>query len=152
MAFVPKIIAMVVVLALTLPWVITRMVEYSSELIASIPAKTVTAMQWLRLLDPARFLLFTLILTRVSGLVMTAPIYGTPTSRRRSGCCLAFVWRCWWPPASSAALAPAPGTLIQYLLLVGSELLVGVALGHGGRDSLFGIEVAGTIDRLQRAG
>jgi flagellar biosynthetic protein FliQ len=38
-AFVPKIIAMVVVLALTLPWVITRMVEYSSELIASIPGK-----------------------------------------------------------------------------------------------------------------
>ena len=38
-AFVPKIIAMAVVLALTLPWVITRMVEYSSDLIASIPAK-----------------------------------------------------------------------------------------------------------------
>ena len=30
---------MVVVLALTLPWAIARMVEYSSELIASIPGK-----------------------------------------------------------------------------------------------------------------
>ncbi len=38
-AFVPKIIAMAVVLALTLPWAITRMVQYSSDLIASIPAK-----------------------------------------------------------------------------------------------------------------
>ena len=38
-AFIPKIVAMIVVLALTLPWAIARMVEYSSELIASIPGR-----------------------------------------------------------------------------------------------------------------
>ena len=38
-AFVPKIVAMVVAFALTLPWVISRMVEYSGELITSIPGK-----------------------------------------------------------------------------------------------------------------
>ncbi len=38
-AFVPKIVAMVLVLSLTLPWVIARLVEYSSEVITSIPGK-----------------------------------------------------------------------------------------------------------------
>ncbi len=36
-AFVPKIVAMVMILSFTLPWLITRMIEYSTELIAGIP-------------------------------------------------------------------------------------------------------------------
>ena len=35
-AFVPKIIAMVLALSITLPWVVGRMIEYSSELIGTI--------------------------------------------------------------------------------------------------------------------
>ena len=38
-AFVPKIVAMVAVLALTLPWLIAQMVQYSSELITTIPGR-----------------------------------------------------------------------------------------------------------------
>jgi flagellar biosynthesis protein FliQ len=38
-AFVPKLVAMVLVLSLALPWLITRMVQYSSELIAGIPGR-----------------------------------------------------------------------------------------------------------------
>ena len=36
-AFVPKIVAMVLVLSLTLPWLITRMLQYSTDLISGIP-------------------------------------------------------------------------------------------------------------------
>ncbi len=36
-AFVPKIVAMVVVLGLTLPWVLARLVDYSKDLISGIP-------------------------------------------------------------------------------------------------------------------
>lgn len=36
-AFVPKILVMVLTLSLTLPWLIARMVQYSSELISGIP-------------------------------------------------------------------------------------------------------------------
>jgi len=35
-AFVPKIVAMVMVLSIALPWLITRMMEYSSDLISGI--------------------------------------------------------------------------------------------------------------------
>tara|TARA_B100001123_G_C15045183_1_gene921194 strand:+ start:395 stop:670 length:276 start_codon:yes stop_codon:yes gene_type:complete len=36
-SFVPKFAAMIVALAICLPWLIKRMVEYSQELITSIP-------------------------------------------------------------------------------------------------------------------
>ena len=38
-SFVPKIVAMVAVLGLTLPWLIAQMVRYSSDLITSIPGR-----------------------------------------------------------------------------------------------------------------
>jgi flagellar biosynthesis protein FliQ len=38
-AFVPKLVAMVLILSLTLPWLINRMMQYSSELIAGIPGR-----------------------------------------------------------------------------------------------------------------
>jgi flagellar biosynthetic protein FliQ len=36
-AFVPKIVSMIIALSFSLPWLITRMVEYSRELILNIP-------------------------------------------------------------------------------------------------------------------
>jgi len=36
-SFVPKIVAMVLVLSFTLPWLINEMVRYSQDLIANIP-------------------------------------------------------------------------------------------------------------------
>jgi flagellar biosynthetic protein FliQ len=36
-AFVPKLIVMVLVLSLTLPWLINQMVQYSEDLITQIP-------------------------------------------------------------------------------------------------------------------
>ena len=36
-AFVPKLLVMVLVLSLTLPWLITQMVQYSQDLITAIP-------------------------------------------------------------------------------------------------------------------
>jgi len=36
-AFVPKIVAMMLVLSFTLPWLITQMVRFSSDLITGIP-------------------------------------------------------------------------------------------------------------------
>ncbi len=38
-AFVPKILVMVIVLLLTLPWLIAQMVQYSADLISGIPGR-----------------------------------------------------------------------------------------------------------------
>ena len=37
-AFVPKLIAMVLALGISLPWILTRLIEYSRELISNIPS------------------------------------------------------------------------------------------------------------------
>jgi flagellar biosynthesis protein FliQ len=37
-AFVPKLVVMVLVLSLSLPWLINQMVQYSEDLITQIPA------------------------------------------------------------------------------------------------------------------
>ncbi|MCH7988767.1 MAG: flagellar biosynthesis protein FliQ [Planctomycetes bacterium] len=37
-SFVPKIVAMLVTLLIVLPWAMTRMIEYSTNLIREIPA------------------------------------------------------------------------------------------------------------------
>lgn len=38
-AFVPKLIVMVVVLSFTLPWLISHMLQYSTDLIGGIPGR-----------------------------------------------------------------------------------------------------------------
>lgn len=38
-AFVPKIIAMLVTLSLALPWLVTMMLQYAHDLIAGIPGR-----------------------------------------------------------------------------------------------------------------
>ena len=38
-AFVPKFVAMVIVLSLTLPWLISRMLEYSTGMISQFPGR-----------------------------------------------------------------------------------------------------------------
>ena len=38
-AFVPKIVAMVLALSIALPWLIARMLQYSIDLIAGIPGR-----------------------------------------------------------------------------------------------------------------
>ncbi len=38
-SFVPKIVAMMVVLSFALPWLVTRLMEYTQELIGGIPGR-----------------------------------------------------------------------------------------------------------------
>jgi flagellar biosynthesis protein FliQ len=39
LAFVPKIVVMLLVLSISLPWLISRMVQYTSTLIGGIPGR-----------------------------------------------------------------------------------------------------------------
>ncbi|HUT10840.1 MAG TPA: flagellar biosynthesis protein FliQ [Thermoguttaceae bacterium] len=39
LAFIPKIVAMIIALSLMLPWLVARMLQYSTELIERIPTR-----------------------------------------------------------------------------------------------------------------
>jgi len=102
-------------------------------------------MAWLAQFDFGRFLVFTLVLSRVSGLVMTAPVLGTIAMPRHVRMILAVtIAALVFPLQWGASLAEPSGTLV-YLILVGGELLVGVCLGLGVHILLTGTLLAGQL-------
>jgi len=102
-------------------------------------------MDWLAQLDVDKFLLFTLVLSRVSGLVATAPIYGGQEVPVHVRALLAFALAVLIAPTQWGVSIQYPGTILNYLVFVGGELLVGVSLGLGITILFSGVQLAGEM-------
>jgi flagellar biosynthetic protein FliR len=102
-------------------------------------------MTWLYELGLQQFLVFTLVLTRVSGLVATAPIYGSGEVPPQIRVLLAFALSLVVAPSQIGAAVPFPETLLNWLVLAGGELLVGAALGLGVQILFQAGQVAGQL-------
>ena len=102
-------------------------------------------MDWLRQLDTEKFLLFTLVLTRVSGLTMTAPIYGTKDVPMQVRVFLALALAMLIAPSQWNVSVEYPGNVLNYLVFLGAELLVGLCLGLGVVILFSGIHLAGQM-------
>ena len=82
-------------------------------------------MSWLQLPDFHLFLIFTLVLTRLSGLVMSVPIFGTPEIPMQIRALLAFALTLLITPTQLGVIVSAPDTLIGYVIILASELAMG---------------------------
>lgn len=102
-------------------------------------------MDWLNQLNVDKFILFTLVFIRVSGLTMTAPIYGSKDVPMRVRALLALSLALLIMPSQWNAAAVYPGDTLSYLVLIGGELVVGTCLGLGITIIFYGIELAGEI-------
>jgi flagellar biosynthesis protein FliR len=102
-------------------------------------------MDWLNQLNVDKFIAFTLVLTRVSGLTMTAPIYGSKDVPMRVRALLALALAVLIMPSQWNAVVPYPGTTLNYLVIVGGELVVGTCLGLGIMVLVHGMDLAGEI-------
>ncbi len=102
-------------------------------------------MLWSTELSIHQFLTFTLVLVRVSTLVMVAPIFGTSDVPARVRALLAVALALLIVPLELAKTTPQPDTLVGYLLLVGSEALIGLTLGLGVLVLFSGMHVAGQV-------
>lgn len=91
------------------------------------------------------FLTFTLVLVRVSSLVMIAPIFGSLAVPLRVRALLALALSLLIAPLELEKSTPQPDTLVGYLVLVGAETLVGISLGLGVLVLFSGMQVAGQI-------
>ncbi|MEX0936805.1 MAG: flagellar biosynthetic protein FliR [Pirellulales bacterium] len=91
------------------------------------------------------FLIFTLVLARVSGLVMTAPIYGTQDVPVRVRALLAVALAMLIAPLHVGGFSIQINSLVAYAVLIGGELIIGLVLGMGIRILFSGIQVAGQI-------
>lgn len=102
-------------------------------------------MDWINQIDAGKVVLFTLVLSRVSGLLATAPLLSTPESPMQFRALLAAALSMLVLPAQWNVSIPEPGSLVHFLVLFGSELLIGLCLGLGLMILFSGIQLAGQL-------
>jgi flagellar biosynthetic protein FliR len=93
----------------------------------------------------AQFVLFVLVLTRISGLIMTAPVFGTRSAPMRVRAFLALSLALIITPLQESAAFAPPQNLIQMLLMLGHELMLGLALGLAVMILFAGLQLTGQI-------
>ncbi len=96
-------------------------------------------------LDADKFLLFTLVLTRVSGLTMTAPVFGAKDAPARVRALLALAIALLILPTQWHVPVDDPGTTVNYLVFLAAELLIGLCLGLGMVILFAGLQIAGAL-------
>ena len=102
-------------------------------------------MDWLGQLDSGKLLLFTLVLTRTSGLLVTAPLLGAAEAPATVRALLSFTLAVLVMPTQWHAAYASPAGVPDFALVVGGELLVGLSLGLGLAVFLAGIQMAGEL-------
>ncbi len=102
-------------------------------------------MPWLEWLGVEKFLLFTLVLTRVSGLLMTAPIFGAKDAPARVRALFAFAIALLILPTQWHVSFAYPGTTLNYMVFLAAELLIGLCLGLSMVILFGGLQIAGAL-------
>ena len=104
----------------------------------------------LALLTVEKFLVFTLVLTRTSGLLMASPIFGSTQAPATVRALISLALAVLIMPSQWFAALPYPGSLLVYVVILASELMIGVVLGLGITILLSGMQMAG--DLMSRVG
>jgi flagellar biosynthesis protein FliR len=102
-------------------------------------------MTWLLSQYWTLFLVFTLVLARVGGLVMTAPVFGTGEIPLQVRALLAVALAALVSPLETLQVAHPPQGIADYALLIGGESLLGVTIGMGIRLMFSGLHLAGQV-------
>jgi len=90
-----------------------------------------------------------LVLARVTGFVITAPVFGSLDVSVRTKAGLVALLSLVFFPLAAAQYRGAPASLSVCLILAGTELLAGMALGFGAQIILVGFQVAGELIGVQ---
>jgi flagellar biosynthesis protein FliR len=102
-------------------------------------------MPWVNQLVAPLLVTFVLVLTRVGGLVMSAPIFGTSDIPVRVRAFLAIALAVLITPLQVHQTSTMPTSVIDLGLLMVAELIVGLVLGLGITLLFSGIQIAGQI-------
>ncbi|MEX2092672.1 MAG: flagellar biosynthetic protein FliR [Pirellulales bacterium] len=99
----------------------------------------------LEVLLASRFMIFTLVLGRISGMVVIAPIFGTLTLPRQVRALLAVALALLVTPVYLNTTLPPVSDVATYAHLMANEVAIGLLLGLGVTIMFSGIQVAGQI-------
>ena len=98
--------------------------------------------------DASQLLAFILVLVRVSGIILTAPVFGSSSTPPQIKVVLSFMLALILYPFIPQ-ITVFPDRPDHYILLIFSELLIGAVLGIIGRFLFGAVEFAGTIIGFQ---
>jgi flagellar biosynthesis protein FliR len=99
----------------------------------------------LEVLLVSRFMVFTLVLARISGMIVIAPLFGTLTLPRHVRAFLAVTMTLLVTPVYLNTSLPPVDGLATYAHLLANELAIGLLLGLGVNIMFSGVQVAGQI-------
>lgn len=102
-------------------------------------------MNWLQQVDPHLLVVFATVLVRVSGLMITAPIFGAIEVPVQGRAMLAVAISLLLTPAQADHTMVEPENLVQLGIMACGELLVGLTLGLGVMFLFSGIHMAGQL-------
>lgn len=100
---------------------------------------------WLERLSLAHFLVFALVLLRLSGLALTAPLFGSREVPPRVRALLAAALALIVTPTQFGRALPAPHDVLELGLLAVSEVTLGLALGLGVMLMFVAVQLAGQV-------
>ena len=102
-------------------------------------------MDWTAWIDTSRVLLFSLVLARVSGIVIMTPVFGSADIPVQFRALFAFSLALLILPSQWYVALQEPDTLPMYAIVLAAELVIGLALGLGLYIFFNGLVVAGEI-------
>ena len=85
----------------------------------------------LAVLNVEKFLVFTLVLTRISGVLIATPIFGMTQAPATVSALISLALAVLIMPSQWFATLPYPGSMLVYIVIVGGELMIGLVLGMG---------------------
>jgi flagellar biosynthetic protein FliR len=102
-------------------------------------------MDWYNYIDTSRVFVFVLVLTRVSGIVIMAPVFGGSEIPMQVRALLAFSISLLIMPSQWFLEIEEPGTLSGFAVLIVGELIIGLFIGLGVNIFFSGISLAGEL-------
>ena len=102
-------------------------------------------MDWWHLIDTSRVFVYVLVLTRVSGIVIMAPVLHSTDAPMQFRALLAFAFSLAIMPSQWFVEVPEPDTLPAFAIMIAAELLIGLAMGLGLYILFTGIALAGEL-------
>ena len=102
-------------------------------------------MDWWHLIDTSRVFVYMLVLTRISGIIIMAPVLHTTDTPVQYRALLAFALSMAIMPSQWFVEVVEPDTLSAFAIMIAAELLIGLAMGFGLYILFSGVALAGEL-------
>jgi flagellar biosynthetic protein FliR len=102
-------------------------------------------MDWWHLIDTSKVFVYALVLTRISGLMIMAPILHSTDAPVQFRALLTFAFTLTIMPSQWFVQVVEPDSLPAFVVMIAAELLIGLAMGLGFYILFTGLSLAGEL-------